>query len=853
MTTYNTGNPIGSKDPRDLYDNAENLDKAVNSTGSDTWRDRMGRSRLTWEAIAKAGTGDTGVAIDAANRAVGAAGQAENEADRAASAASRAENAEAVVDATNIQNYVARAETARDAAFVNADVFPSWDEGVAATVEGEQFQVVYASSPNEIIRYRRTATGALEVARYPRGGFSIANARIYASDWGIKVNSSAKTITFLSGSRITVGTKSVATIGDKVLNYSAAVGGYAFLFYDPASDSFGFRDPGQTFPIDAAVFGRITVPTGRLSGAIGAYELDGARVSAGDRNLPITGRLYGDTDSVVVNADNKTISISGNPRVVASTGGSFAVPNQQISYENTPGVVTHYLIVNAATRDISLETPDFFVSNNVSHLGSMYIVLGQMVPNEGVIWGLDLRGGSGLNLALAPYTLSISTVDSLADFQFSQNKIEHSEFRAILNGRSVLVDAQTIELSPSRVKNRTYAVMVDAEGYLSVEATQLIDPTHRALAVLYFYNETLNKVYTPYPYKINGTLIEGDGDSSSHLTAESSIIFNCAETPELVDVTDSHTESDPMPLTGAFTSNSLMPEVINGWFDDLVSDYPEYVSRESLGMDESGTLPIYGYKFSPTKANTTSSVRENVTPRVFIVAIHAETLNHVYIHVMMREICRSWQNNPRLAALRFGAEFYVIPAAHPWGLVHKSRTNVNGVDINRNFPTGWSLTEPGTPYYSGLSPNSEKETQAIVNKVRSFRPHVAFDCHAFHGGEERFVWVNINDETFRIASQTGALQVYQRAITKFPALANRTFNEFYRADNGTGPTYGGHSGKFFLEERAIGGTIEVSRNSVGGVYVTNEEIVVGASALMNITYEGIKTYILYGEPTGIPE
>lgn len=41
MTTYNTGNPIGSTDPRDLYDNAENLDNAVN-THELTWTDRLG-------------------------------------------------------------------------------------------------------------------------------------------------------------------------------------------------------------------------------------------------------------------------------------------------------------------------------------------------------------------------------------------------------------------------------------------------------------------------------------------------------------------------------------------------------------------------------------------------------------------------------------------------------------------------------------------------------------------------------------------------------------------------------------------------------------------------------------------
>lgn len=51
MTTYNTGNPIGSKDPRDLYDNSENLDTAVNDVANDTWNDRFGRSRKTMSGM----------------------------------------------------------------------------------------------------------------------------------------------------------------------------------------------------------------------------------------------------------------------------------------------------------------------------------------------------------------------------------------------------------------------------------------------------------------------------------------------------------------------------------------------------------------------------------------------------------------------------------------------------------------------------------------------------------------------------------------------------------------------------------------------------------------------------------
>ncbi|MBA5053177.1 hypothetical protein H2N66_04880 [Pseudomonas aeruginosa] len=47
MTTYATGNPLGSKDPRDLYDNAENFDAAMNDRDNTTWNDRFGVVRPT--------------------------------------------------------------------------------------------------------------------------------------------------------------------------------------------------------------------------------------------------------------------------------------------------------------------------------------------------------------------------------------------------------------------------------------------------------------------------------------------------------------------------------------------------------------------------------------------------------------------------------------------------------------------------------------------------------------------------------------------------------------------------------------------------------------------------------------
>lgn len=53
MTTYNTGNPIGSAAAQDLYDNAQNLDHRENDLENEIWPDRLGVPRLTWHGIEK--------------------------------------------------------------------------------------------------------------------------------------------------------------------------------------------------------------------------------------------------------------------------------------------------------------------------------------------------------------------------------------------------------------------------------------------------------------------------------------------------------------------------------------------------------------------------------------------------------------------------------------------------------------------------------------------------------------------------------------------------------------------------------------------------------------------------------
>jgi len=70
-----------------------------------------------------------------------------------------------------------------------------------------------------------------------------------------------------------------------------------------------------------------------------------------------------------------------------------------------------------------------------------------------------------------------------------------------------------------------------------------------------------------------------------------------------------------------------------------------------------------------------------------------------------------------------------ISSLNPDGKVLNTRTNANGVDINRNFPTkNWELTEKDN-YYGGESPASEIETKFLVEIIDEFKPSAIITLH----------------------------------------------------------------------------------------------------------------------------
>ncbi len=81
----------------------------------------------------------------------------------------------------------------------------------------------------------------------------------------------------------------------------------------------------------------------------------------------------------------------------------------------------------------------------------------------------------------------------------------------------------------------------------------------------------------------------------------------------------------------------------------------------------------------------------------------------------------------------------VIPVLNPDGLKRKTRTNANGVDVNRNFPTKdwdakaveyWKKEAKSNPRrFPGPSAGSEPETRCALKHIEEFKPDLIVSIH----------------------------------------------------------------------------------------------------------------------------
>lgn len=100
-------------------------------------------------------------------------------------------------------------------------------------------------------------------------------------------------------------------------------------------------------------------------------------------------------------------------------------------------------------------------------------------------------------------------------------------------------------------------------------------------------------------------------------------------------------------------------------------------------------------------------------------------------------LARSWME--RLTKVEPRNHWRVVPILNPDGLKLNTRTNANGVDVNRNFPTSdwdkdalsyWDKKLKKDPRrFPGKTSNSEKETKCAIAHIDDFNPDLILSVH----------------------------------------------------------------------------------------------------------------------------
>lgn len=140
------------------------------------------------------------------------------------------------------------------------------------------------------------------------------------------------------------------------------------------------------------------------------------------------------------------------------------------------------------------------------------------------------------------------------------------------------------------------------------------------------------------------------------------------------------------------------------------------------------TTSVYGYS-ARGRALLAYTFGTEGPVTMYVGAIHG---NESSSSGLMRAWTDDLEANPGLYG---GRRVVVVPAINPDGLAAGTRTNVHGVNLNRNFPTdGWVSDINDTDGYhaggGGSAPLSEPEAQALASLTASLHPRLLLSFHA---------------------------------------------------------------------------------------------------------------------------
>ena len=224
--------------------------------------------------------------------------------------------------------------------------------------------------------------------------------------------------------------------------------------------------------------------------------------------------------------------------------------------------------------------------------------------------------------------------------------------------------------------------------------------------------------------------------------------------------------------------------------------YPDLIEVSSVGTSVDGRA-IYQVIMG----------NKNAKNAIYIQAsIHGREWMNTWIMMESLEMCLdNWNTGIALNGETYGQVFqdcciYLLPMVNPDGVTisqyglkainneavrnncklmpgakssKKWKANANGVDLNRNFSTGWNskidVLKPGSEFYNGVGPFTEPETLAIKSALDQRKFTAAITYHSMEGA----IYWDLGQEG-ALRDQTLTFATHCKNITGYPLRSAAT-------------------------------------------------------------------------------
>ena len=186
-------------------------------------------------------------------------------------------------------------------------------------------------------------------------------------------------------------------------------------------------------------------------------------------------------------------------------------------------------------------------------------------------------------------------------------------------------------------------------------------------------------------------------------------------------------------------ANLTYDQLIAQIYEPMRTAFPEYITKEVIGKDQTGTYDIYAYIFRPDYYEQAIYLQSGVHPY--------EAFGYIGLARLMQKIVYANPADKEASYLRYNCKIVVVPVVNVWGVMQplSARTSTNSENVNLN---------------RDVFDETQAETTAVKNlftRENALTPFAfAFDYHTTvnesYGDYMATIWLDCDNRN--VAMQT---------------------------------------------------------------------------------------------------